>query len=71
MNKKYKNLTEGLDKHALVGVYLNLKKEYMNLRIKHVSPVEGFNPSVINQCRKNIARVKTRLRQLALKKEGK
>lgn len=71
MNKKYKDLTEGLDKNALVDVYLNLKKEYMNLRIKQVSPVEGFNPSIIKQCRKNIARVKTRLRQLESRKEVK
>ena len=71
MNNKFKKLVDGLDRPALVESYLNMKREYMNLRIKKASPMEGFNPSVIRECRKNIARLKTRLRQLAFKKEGK
>lgn len=69
MNNKFKKLIDGLDKSALVDAYLNMKREYMNLRIRKASPMEGFNPSIIRECRKNIARLKTRLKQLTSKKE--
>lgn len=69
MNKKFKELVEGKEQRELIDVLLSLKREHMNLRIKKVSPIEGFNPSVIKVCRKNIARIKTRFNQL--KKEGK
>ncbi len=71
MNNKYKKLIDGLDKTALVESFLNMKREYLNLRIRKASPMDGFNPSVIRECRKNIARLKTRLKQLSMKKEGK
>lgn len=64
MNRKFKELIEGKEQPELVELLLSLKREYMNLRIKQVSPVEGFNASVIRRCRKDIARVKTRLQQL-------
>ena len=69
MNKRFKELVEGKGRRELIDALLSLKREHMNLRIKKVSPIEGFNPSVIRGCRKNIARIKTRLNQL--KKEGK
>ncbi len=71
MNNKYKKLIDGFDKTALVESFLNMKREYLNLRIRKASPMDGFNPSVIRECRKNIARLKTRLKQLSMKKEGK
>lgn len=68
MNKKFKELVEGKNRKELIDSLLSFKREYMNLRIKRVSPLEGFNPAVMKKCRKDIARVKTRLTQL--KKEN-
>lgn len=66
MNKKFKELIDGKNRKELVDTLFSLKREHMNLRIKQVSPVEGFNPSVIKKCRKDIARIKTRLNQLKI-----
>ena len=64
---KFKELLEKNDKE-LFDMCMNLKREYMNFRITMKSPTEGFKPSAVRECKKNIARVKTRLQQLKLKK---
>lgn len=71
MNKKFTDLVKNKDRQELVNMYVDLKKEYMNFRILSKSPTEEFKPSVIKTCRKNIARVKTRLRQIRQDKGGK
>lgn len=70
MNKKFVNLVNGKDRQELIQMYVDLKKEYMNFRIASKSPTDEFKPSVIKNCRKNIARVKTKLRQMQQAKEG-
>ena len=63
-SKKFNELVKDKSKEDLLKLYTDLKRECMNLRIAMRSPNEGFNPSSIKECRKNVARVKTRLRQL-------
>ena len=60
---KFKEL---LDKsqRELSDMCIELKRECMNFRIAMKAPTEGFNPSAVRRCKKDIARVKTRLRQL-------
>ncbi len=64
-SKKFNELVKDKSKEDLLKLYTDLKRECMNLRIAMRSPNEGFNPSSIKRCRKDVARVKTRLRQLA------
>jgi ribosomal protein L29 len=51
------------DRKELCGLCTELKKEYMNFRILTVT-THDVKSSVVRECRKSIARVKTRLRQL-------
>ena len=60
---KFKELL-GKSARELSDMCIELKREYMNFRIAMKSPTEGFNPSAVRKCKKDIARVKTRLRQL-------
>ena len=64
---KFKELLEK-DVKELSEMYINLKRSYMQFRIAMSSPTEGFKPSVVRACKKDIARVKTRLRQIKDKK---
>ncbi|MBQ7524401.1 MAG: 50S ribosomal protein L29 [Alphaproteobacteria bacterium] len=53
----------GKDKKELLQMYVEFKREYMNLRIaSKVS--QDVKPSAVRACHKNIAMVKTRLTQL-------
>lgn len=63
-SKKFNELVKDKSKEELLKLYTDLKRECMNLRIAMKSPNEGFNPSSMKKCKKNVARVKTRLRQL-------
>lgn len=51
------------DAKELYQMCVDLKKEHMNLRILAKS-TQDVKASAIRSCRKNIARVMTRLRQL-------
>ncbi|MBR1944052.1 MAG: 50S ribosomal protein L29 [Alphaproteobacteria bacterium] len=63
-SRKFNELVKDKSKEDLLKLYTDLKRECMNLRIAMRSPSEGFKPSSRKECRKNVARVKTRLRQL-------
>ncbi len=63
-SRKFNELVKDKSKEDLLKLYTDLKRECMNLRIAMRSPNEGFKPSSIKECRRNVARVKTRLRQL-------
>lgn len=63
-SRKFDELVKDKSQEELLKLYTDLKRECMNLRIAMKSPNEGFNPSSIRKCKKNVARVKTRLRQL-------
>ena len=51
------------DTKELCGMCAELKKEHMNLRILSKT-TQDVKTSAVRSCKKNIARVKTRLRQL-------
>ncbi len=51
------------DAKELYDLYFTLKKEYLNLRIL-AKTTQEIKTSSIKSCKKNIARVKTRLHQL-------
>lgn len=51
------------DVKELFELCAELKKEHMNLRILSKT-TQDVKTSAVRECRKNIARVKTRLRQL-------
>ena len=63
-SKKFNELVKDKSKEELLKLYTDLKRECMNLRITMWSLNEGFKPSSIKVCRKNLARVKTRLLHL-------
>ena len=64
---KFSELLEKNEKE-LSEMCIDLKRAYMQFRIAMSSPTEGFKPSAVRACKKDIARVKTRLRQLKDKK---
>ena len=51
------------DAKELKQLCVELKREHMNLRVR-TKVQQDVKPSAIRACRKNIARVKTRLTQL-------
>jgi ribosomal protein L29 len=57
----------GKDKSELHQMCFDLKREYMNLRILSKT-TQDVKTSTIRVCKKNIARIKTRLSQLRLNK---
>ena len=63
-NRKFVELVSGKNHQELVELYVSLKREYMNLRMAIHSQAGEIKGSTIKTCRKNVARVKTRLRQL-------
>lgn len=54
------------DSKELNEMCSELKKEHMNLRIL-MKTTQDVKPSAVRECKKNIARIKTRLRQLETK----
>jgi ribosomal protein L29 len=57
------------DSKELCQMCTDFKKEHMNLRILAKTSTE-IKTSAVRECKKNIARVKTRLNQLKNKKHG-
>lgn len=53
------------DKKELVDMCLQLKKEFMFLRFR-AKTAQDIKTSDIRFCKRNIARIKTRLRQLSI-----
>jgi ribosomal protein L29 len=51
------------DARELQGLCSELKREHMNLRILSVA-TQDVKASTLRACKRNIARVKTRLRQI-------
>ncbi|MDR0942136.1 MAG: 50S ribosomal protein L29 [Holosporales bacterium] len=58
----------GKDSRELCQMCSDLKREFMNMRILSRTK-QDIKTSAIRECRKNIARVKTRLTQLKEKKK--